>query len=148
MTLSVGSFDLDSTNGCSYWEIKYGDPITGVPEVSGRRVLIPGLEGFYTPPTAPFENRRLVIGMKGHIAGEGSDHATIATSFATRFASLRAACDVAGREDVTITTSTHTITAGFLRFEHPPLPTLGAEGMDLLIEFEATDPPEWSPVGS
>lgn len=148
MSRTIGGIDVtDHTSGYLDWEIKYGDPVTAVPEVSGERVLIPGSVGFYTPANT-FEARHLLIGIKGHLAGAGSGHASIVTSFASRFAALKTACGVSTRSDITIEWDGYTIGAGFLRFEHPPLPTLGAEGMDLLIEFDATDPPEWAAVGS
>ena len=144
MSRTIGGIDVtSSTNGYYHWEIEYGGPVTGVAEVSGRRVLIPGSPGFYTPD-ATFEERHLVIGIKGHLAGTGATHALAVASFASRFAALRTACDVANRDDITIEWDGWTISAGFLRFEHPPLYTLGAEGMDLLIEFDATNPPEWA----
>lgn len=147
MSRTIGGIDVTSfAGGYSHWEMLYGEPITGVPVVSGQRVLIPGSPGFYTPPTAPFEERHLLIGVKGHLHGAGATHGDRMTSFATRFAALRVACDVPGREDITIEWDGWTIAAGFLRFEHAPLPTLGAEGMDLLIEFDATDPPEWAVI--
>ena len=152
MTLTIGALNVqDPTNGYTNFRVLYGDAITGVPEVSGQRVLIPGREGMYTPPAPPtpvFESRRLLIGIKGLITGVGSDHSAIAASFATRFAALRTACAVDSRADVVIEDSGWEIAAGFLRFEHPVITFLDVEALELLIEFEATDPPEWTPSGS
>lgn len=148
MTLTVGGLNLqDFNNGYVNFRLLFGDPITGVAEVSGERVLIPGSPGFFTP-SSNFEERRLLIGMKGTVTGSGADHATIATSFSTRWAALRSACDVATRSDVTIVADGYTIQAGFVRFEHPFVTLLDAEALETIIEFEATDPPEWELVGS
>lgn len=148
MTLTVGALDLQNpAGGYSNFRLLYGDPVTGVAEVTGKRVQIPGSAGMYTPASS-FEERRLVIGMKGLVQGAGSDHDTIAASFATRWAALRTACDVSTRSDVTIVADGYTIAAGFLRFEHPVITLLDVEALETLIEFEATDPPEWTPTGS
>lgn len=152
MTLSVGGLSLQNpTNGYVNFRVLYGDAITGVPEVSGQRVLIPGRTGMYTPPGTPtpvFEARRLLVGIKGLITGSGSDHTAIAASFATRFAALRTACAVDTRADVPIIDGGNEIAASFLRFEHPVITFLDVEALELLIEFEATDPPEWTAGGS
>jgi hypothetical protein len=145
MTLKIGSTDLQRLDNGFYFKLVYGGPIDGVPEVSGKRVLIPGRDGFYTPANA-FEPRHLLIGIKGLVTGTGANHAATQSSLASRFATLKAACDVANREDVTITADGYTIQAGFLRFEGPTsLADLDGEArLDLLIEFDATDPPEWA----
>jgi hypothetical protein len=152
MTLAVGVLNLEELTIGYLLRDLYGGRIDGIPGITGKRVLIPGREGYYTPenpPTPVFEVRRLLIGMKGIVAGSGSNHAAIVASFATRFAALRSACDVATRQDVTLENDGYTIDAGFLRFEGPSLNDLAGEARaELVIEFEATDPPEWTPTGS
>lgn len=149
MSLSVGGLNMDDLENGYRFHIIYGGPIDGVAEVSGKRVLIPGRVGFYTT-AAPFEARHLLVGMKGMVTGEGVGHAAIVASLRTRFAALRAACDVLNREDVVIENDGYTIGAGFLRFEGPPfLADLDNEArLEMVIEFDATDPPEWELVGS
>ena len=149
MSLSIGALNVDNLSGGYLFRIIYGGPIDGVAEVSGKRVLIPGSAGFYTP-TGTFEERHLVVGIKGMVTGSGSTHADIQASLITRFDALRTACDVANRADVTITADGYTIPAGFLRFEGPPtLADLDGEArLDMLIEFDATNPPEWTAVAS
>ena len=145
MSLTVGGLNLDNlTSGGYYFRIIYGGPIDGVAEVSGQRVLIPGRVGMYTTTDA-FEARHMLIGMKGIVTGTGSTHAAIKASLVTRFAALRTACDVATRQDVTIVADGSTIQAGFLRFEGPStLADLDGEArLEMVIEFDATDPPEW-----
>jgi hypothetical protein len=146
MTLTVGGLNLDNlTAGGLRFRIIYGGPIDGIPEVSGKRVLIPGQAGYHTPADN-FEDRRLLIGMKGIVTGTGANHAAVVASFNTRFAALRTACDVPNRQDVAIDSDGYTIDAGFLKFEGPSLNNLDGEALlDLVIEFEATDPPEWTP---
>ena len=145
MSLSVGGVDLQNISNGYFFKIVYGGPIDGVAEVSGKRVLIPGAVGFYTP-SDNFEARHLVIGIRGIVTGTGSSHSAIQTSLATRFAALRTACDIANREDVTIVADGSTIEAGFLRFEGPSTlaDTDGEARFQLLIEFDATNPPEWA----
>ena len=145
MSLTVGGVDLQNLSNGYFFKIIYGGPIDGVAEVSGQRVLIPGRVGLYTPADA-FEARHLVIGMKGIVTGTGSSHSAIQTSLATRFAALRTACDVDAREDVTIAADGYTIDAGFLRFEGPPTlaDTDNEARYEMVIEFDATDPPEWA----
>lgn len=145
MSLSIGALNVDNLSGGYRFRIIYGGPIDGVAEVSGKRVLIPGSVGFYTP-TGTFEERHLLIGLKGMVTGSGSTHADIQASLITRFAALRTACDVANRADVTISADGYTIDAGFLRFEGPPtLADLDGEArLDMVIEFDATNPPSWT----
>ena len=144
MSLSIGALDVQNLTNGYYFKIIYGGPVDGVAEVSGDRVLIPGRVGYYTP-SDNFEARHLVIGMKGIVTGTGATHADVQSSLATRFAALKTACDVANRQDVTITADGSTIDAGFLRFEGPSLNLLDGEArLDMVIEFDATDPPEWA----
>lgn len=143
MSLIVGGLDLQALGDGYYFSLIYGGPIDGVAEVSGQRVLIPGRPGYYTTDDA-FEERHLVIGLKGIVQGAGSSHAAIQASLETRFLVLRTACGVASRQDVTIEADSHTISAGFLRFEGPTLMVTDREAkLDLLIEFDATNPPVW-----
>ena len=67
-------------------------------------------------------------------------------SYASRFAALMTACDVAGRADVTLTSGTSTCAAGFLRVVGPT--AIGYEVREIDLEFDATDPPEWDVSGS
>jgi hypothetical protein len=143
MTLLIGALDLIDVDDGYMGEIAEGGPVDGIPEVRGQRVLIPGRRGLYTPPTAPFEDEHLLIRLHVWVGGEGATHALRAASFATRFAALKTACDVAGREDVVITSNGYTISAGFLRFVGPV-----EEAREFEIEFDATDPPEWELTGS
>lgn len=144
MSLSIGALNVDDISNGYHFKIIYGGPIDGVAEVSGKRVLIPGAVGFYTP-SDNFEARHLVIGIKGLITGTGSSHSAVQSSLATRFAALRTACDITNRQDVTITADGYTIDAGFLRFEGPSLATLDGEArINMVIEFDATNPPEWA----
>jgi hypothetical protein len=144
MSLTVGGLNLQSLTNGYFFKVIYGGPIDGVADVSGKRVLIPGSVGFYTPSDT-FEARHLVIGMKGIVTGTGSTHAAVQSSLATRFAALRSACDIADREDVAIVNDGYTISAGFLRFEGPSLAeTDGEARLDMVIEFDATSPPEWA----
>ena len=143
MSEMIGALNVqDLANG--YWfEIVEGGPADAVPDVRGRRVLIPGREGLYTP-TGAFENDHLSIKYHGIVVGTGATHALAQASYATRFQALLTACGVSTREDVTLTSGSSTISAGFLRIVGPSASVLGNAGREIDIEFEATDPPEWS----
>jgi hypothetical protein len=136
----IGALDVaDLDNG--YWfDIAEGGPIDGIPAVRGRRVLIPGRRGLYTTAD-PFEDDHLLVRYHGIVWGDGATPADRRTSYATRFAALKAACDVAAREDVTLSSGGYIIAAGFLRFVGPT--AVGDELREIDIEFDATDPPEW-----
>lgn len=139
MSLSIGALNVIADG--YYFEVVDGHPYDAVPEVRGQRVLIPGRAGLYTPP-ANFEADHLLIRMHGWVGGTGADAATRIASFDTRMAALLTACDVANRQDVTITADGHTISAGFLRIVGPA--TILNQAREFDIEFDATNPPEWT----
>jgi hypothetical protein len=136
-------FDIDPATG----------PTAGVPTVSGQRVLIPGREGYYTPSAAgQFEKRLQLVRLEGSVFGVGATRAARRLAFRAAVLALKTACAVETRADVVIkgvgpmvegldTGDEATISAGWLRFESPV--HYGWEQWDTVIEFEATNPPEW-----
>lgn len=145
MTLLIGALDVQDVDDGYYAEITEGAPADYITELRGARVMIPGRDGYYTTADA-FEPDHLLIRFHMWVGGEGADGATRIASYATRFAALKTACDTANRQDVTLTSGGYTIEAGFLRIVGPPAMLEQAREFD--IEFEATDPPEWTPTGS
>lgn len=153
MGLSIGALNAtDRANGYYFDRFLAGGPTLGVAEVSGKRVLIPGAAGYYTPAGA-FEVRHMLIRVKGAVWGDGATPELRRASFRTRFAALKTACAVSTRADVTLTATapieglsgaeSATIDAGWLRFEGPE--TLGGESWEGIIEFDATaDPVAWA----
>src|SRR5688500_10764470 len=141
MSLLIGALDVDDVDDGYRAEITLGGPIDYIADVRGARVLIPSRAGMYTPSTSSFADERLEIIVHMWGAGEGSTHVAQVTSFISRMAALKAACDVAGREDVVLSADGYTISAGFLRFEGPPIFAGMAREFDIM--FEASDPPEW-----
>lgn len=143
MTLLIGALNVQSITDGYWFDIVENGPADWVAEVRGQRVLIPGRDGLYTPTDA-FEPEHLLIRLHGIVVGTGSSHAAVQASYATRMAALKTACDVAARADVTLVSDTWTAQAGFLRFVGPDSSRMGGEGRELDIEFDATDPPEWT----
>lgn len=153
MSLQIGTLNVtDAAAGFYFDRFLAGGPTLGVPEVSGKRVLIPGAVGFYTP-SGSFEARHMVIRIKGNVWGIGATAAARRQSFRTNVLALKTACAVSTRADVTLTATgpiegltaaqTATIAAGFLRFESPE--SLGFESWETIIEFDATaDPVAWA----
>lgn len=155
MSVLVGALDVCDADA-GFWMDNFlaGGPTLGVPEVSGKRVLIPGAVGLYTP-TSNFEVRHMLIRLKGTVWGVGATPALRRASFRTNVVALKTACAVVTRADVTLTAAgkiegltaaqTATITAGFLRFEAPP--SVGFELWETVIEFDATvSPVAWNVV--
>lgn len=145
MSLTIGGLNVRDVSSGYFFEIVEGGPYDYVAEVSGERVLIPGAPGYYTTSDA-FEERRLTIRVHGWVGGAGSTTNDRVASYASRFAALKSACDVANRQDVTIVADDYTIEAGFLRIVGPP--AMLEQARELEIEFEATNPPAWEAVGS
>ncbi len=141
MSLLIGALNVDDPANGYRFEIIEGGPIDGVAEVRGKRVLIPGRVGLYTPANN-FEVERLLIRLKAWVGGSGATHALRVTSYQSLIAALKTACAVSTRADVTLTNDSHTIAAGFLRFEGPP--TQLDHVREFVIEFEATATAAWT----
>ena len=141
MSELIGSLNVQDMSAGYWFEIVEGGPVDGVAEVRGERVLIPGRAGLYTPANA-FEDEHLLVRYHGIVFGDGSDHAAVVASYATRYAALKTACALTTRADVTLTSGSSTIAAGFLRFVGPT--AIGGEVREMDIEFDATDPPSWA----
>jgi hypothetical protein len=141
MSELIGALNVQDMSAGYWLEIVEGGPADGVPDVRGERVLIPGRDGLYTPANN-FEPEHLLIRYHGIVFGDGADHAAVQASYATRFAALLTACDAATRADVTLTSGSSTASAGFLRIVGPT--AVGGEVREIDIEFDATDPPEWT----
>ena len=150
----IGALDVQDPDAGYWFDV---DPSTGptaaVATVSGKRVLIPGRPGYYTPSVAgQFEKRLQIVRLIGYVEGVGVTRAARRIAFRAAVEALKTACAVETRADVTITANgpqveglgaddVATIEAGFLRFESPV--HYGWELWETVIEFEATDPPEW-----
>lgn len=145
MSLSIGALNVVDVSAGYYFEITENGPNDYVAESRGERVLIPGRVGLYTP-SDNFEDDHLVVRLHGWIGGTGSSTAARVASYASRFAAFKSACDVANRQDVTITADGYTISAGFLRIVGPT--AMVGQAREIDVEFIATDPPEWEAVGS
>ena len=145
MTLLIGALNIQSVSNGYFGEIIEGGPSDAIADVRGQRVLIPGRAGLYTP-SDNFEDDHLTIRIHMWVGGDGADHEARAASYATRFAALKTACDVANRQDVVLTSGSYTISAGFVRLVGPP--AVVEQAREFEIEFEATDPPEWEATGS
>lgn len=148
MSILIGALDVDDEPNGYHFEFTEGGPTDGVATVRGKRVLIPGKAGRYTP-TGTFTKDTLDIRLHGWVEGEGSTAADRVESFRDRMLALLTACGETDREDVTLTVTdiegltddeTATIDAGFIRFEGP---AAHADWREFDIHFEATDPPEW-----
>jgi hypothetical protein len=141
MTLLIGALNVvDPANGY-YFEIVEGGPADAVPDVRGMRVLIPGRTGLYTPANN-FENDHLLIRMHCWVGGLGATSSDRITSYATLMTALKTACNVTTRADVTITSGSSTISAGFLRMVGPP--AVVEQAREFELEFDATNPPVWA----
>jgi hypothetical protein len=151
----IGSLDVQDVADGYWFDIDPATgPTAGVPTVSGQRVLIPGRPGYYTPAVAgQFEKRLQLVRLVGTVWGVGATQAARRLAYRAAVEALKTACAVAIRADVTITAKgpqvegldtgdEATIAAGFLRFESPE--HYGWEAWQTVIEFEATDPPDWA----
>lgn len=153
MSLLAGALELQDLDAGYWFDIIEGGPTSGVARVSGRRVLIPGRPGFYTP-SSNFEARDLLVRLKGTVWGVGSTISDRRIAFRAGVEALKSALAIDTRADVTLTANgpveglgpgdSATIAAGFLRFESPV--RYGWEAWETIIELEATDPPEWAVV--
>lgn len=139
MSELIGALNVQDRSAGYWLEIQLGGPADYVSAVRGSRVLVPGRRGLYTPGGS-FEGESLTIRYHGIVFGEGADDSAAMTSFRDRFQALKAACQASTRNDVTLTSGHYSASAGFVRFAGPTIGPL----RKLDIEFEATDPPEWT----
>ena len=152
--LFIAALDvMDISTGFWFDNFLVGGPMTGVPEVSGERVLVPGAPGYFTPPDN-FEVRHMEIRLKGSVWGIGLTSLSRRVDLRDNIDALKAALDTDGRADVTLTAKgpqiegldtgmEATIAAGFLGFESPV--PYGWEVWETVIELDATaDPCDWA----
>lgn len=150
--LKIGALNVQDETAGYWFDVAEGGPSDAVVRVRGKRVLIPGSPGLYTPADA-FEGDELPIRLHGTVWGDGASRTAIRVSYRTRMQALLAACAVATRADVVLTAigphvegldtgEQATISAGYVRHTGPP--SLGWELREFDLEFVATATLSWT----